>query len=247
MLTENQFYDQLLGFWPEWRVDEVKIEANKEEIHIHLAFTTKEWVDKETGEVYKIFDLRTERTWKHLDTLQYSTYLYARIPRIKLPDGRVVSIRVPWADEEIQHTHMFEDKCISILTATHNQSQTALLTKVSQERINAIMKRSVNRGLDRRKNEEQEITEICVDEKSYGRGHKYVSILSDPAKGRVLEVERNRDTAAIEKLLKGMFSEDELKRIKAACCDMWDAYITGIKKTVQKHCLYMINFTLSST
>jgi transposase len=247
MLTENQLYDQLLGFWPEWKVVQVSITPDKEEIHIHLEYSSKEWIDKDTGEVCKVFDYRSERKWRHLDTLQYSTYLYARIPRIKLADGKVKSIQVPWSDEEIQHTHQFEDKCISILTATHNQSQTAMITKVSQERINAIMIRSVNRGLERRKKEEQEITEICVDEKSYGRGHKYVSILSDPFKGRVLEVERNRDNTAIEKLLKGMFNEEGLQRIKAACCDMWDAYISGIKKTVRKHCLFTINFTLSNT
>lgn len=246
MKSDKEFYQQLLGFGSEWEVKEVQINTSQGEINIYMTYNSKEWIDKETGEVFRIYDLREERTWRHLDTLQYKTFITARIPRVKTSDGNIISIKVPYAEENIRHTHMFENKCITVLKATHNQTQTADIMKVSQENVNDIMCRAVKRGLERRIIEEGEITQICIDEKSYGKGQKYVSVLSDPIKGRVLDVERNRDIQAVDNLLNKVFNITGLDKIKVACCDMWDAYITGLKKIVLMPYLYMTNFMLSN-
>jgi hypothetical protein len=42
------------------------------------------------------------------------------------------------------------------------------------------MYRGIKRGLERKNLEKPSVKKICIDEKSYGKGHKYISILSDP-------------------------------------------------------------------
>jgi hypothetical protein len=41
---------------------------------------------------------------------QYKTYIKARIPRCKLPDGKYASVQVPWADAKERMTELLEKK-----------------------------------------------------------------------------------------------------------------------------------------
>ena len=75
------------------------------------------------------------------------------------------------------------------------------------------MHRGVKRGLERRNLEKPPVKEICIDEKSYGKGHKYISVLSDPKNGRVLDVSKNRDMQSAESLLDKVFSPEQLTQI----------------------------------
>jgi len=48
------------------------------------------------------------------------------------------------------------------------------------------MERGVERGLSRR--DLEGITHVGIDEKSFGRGHDYVSLMTDLGSNRVLDV-----------------------------------------------------------
>ncbi len=71
--------------------------------------------------MYSIHDRRKSRRWRHLDTLQYKTFINCRIPRVKTPTG-VKSVDVPWADGFERHTYLFERLIIDVLKATKNQT-----------------------------------------------------------------------------------------------------------------------------
>jgi transposase len=244
MLKEAQFYSKLLKLDYQWDVSEVEFVEAKGEIHLYICYTSQEYVDTKTGEVFEIYDLRPDRVWRHLDTMQYPTYIHCRIPRIRTGEGKVESVPVNWAESDCRHTHLFENKTIQALQATHNQTQCAQIMGVTQEKVNYMMHRAVGRGLLRRSLDEQGITQICLDEKSYGKGHKYVTILSDPVRGRVLDVSKGRNLNSVDEVLKSSLQEQTLTRIKEVCCDMWEAYTTGLKKIVRTPSLYTINSML---
>ncbi len=60
--------------------------------------------------------------------------------------------------------------------------------------VNRIMHRAVHRGLAVRNLDG--IEDLSIDEKSFRRGHYYVTVLSDPKNGRILNVTEDRTTQA---------------------------------------------------
>ena len=69
------------------------------------------------------------------------------------------------------------------------------------------MKRAVERGLLRRN--EEEIPWLGMDEKSFRKGHNYISVLNDLEEGRVIEVREGRSSEVAEKLLEEGLSEHQ--------------------------------------
>ena len=108
------------------------------------------------------------------------------------------------------------------------------------------MSNSVERGLARRELSSEKIISINIDEKSYKKGHNYITVISQQTRNRVLEVGKERTLEATESLLNTTFTEEQLSSLKAVCVDMWDPFISAIKKSVHKLKLFTINFTSSS-
>jgi len=118
---------------------------------------------------------------------------------------------------------------IDILQATKNQTKTAALLRMSFGQINRIMYNAVERGLSRRDNI-SEIKHISIDEKSFKRGHDYITVLSSPETGAVLNVSHGRKKEDVKKVINDTFSEEEKKNIETVSTDMWEAYIKTVEK-----------------
>jgi transposase len=133
-----------------------------------------------------------------LDTLQFKTYINCRVPRVKTPSG-TKTITVPWADSFERHTYLFERLVIDLLLATKNQTATSKLLRTGFNVINRIIHLSVKRGLMRR-DKTLTLSNLSIDEKSFRKGHSYVSVLSSPLTGTVVDVVENRDIKAVKQL-----------------------------------------------
>jgi transposase len=228
----------------EWEIGKVIILEQKKEINIKVNYTSKEGVCKKTGEICPIYDYRSKRSWRHLDFMGYHTYLISRIPRIKNSLGEVRSVPIPWADEDNRGSRDFENHTIEVLKATRNQTKAGELLGISYDKVHNVMKRSVARGLERRDLSDDEIPHIHIDEKSYRKGHKYATIISDSLRNRVIDVGEDRTQEATEELIESAFSSEQLQSIKAVCVDMWDPFINAVKKNFLMPKLCMINFML---
>lgn len=119
-------------------------------------------------------------------------------------------------------------KTIEMLQATKNQSKTASVLRLSFDQVNRVMRRAVERGLSRR--DLDEIYEnLSFDEKSVGRGHDYITVLSDSKRAIVIEVEEGRTKESVSKLCIKSLSKTQRSKVKTVSTDMWDAYIYGAK------------------
>jgi transposase len=242
-MQDKQLFEALLNFGEDWQVTKVEYIDSDQSIHLTVEYKRKEGVCIETGEICKIHDFRTERTWQHLPILQYPCYIHCRIPRIKNGLGNIVSLQVPWADERERHSYLFETLIIKTLQATRNQTKTASLLGISFDKVNRVMHVAVARGLDKRTLRDDEVSQIGLDEKSYKGGHRYMTVLIDLKGNRVLDVIRERTTQAAEALLDKVFSNVQLDNIKHAAMDMWDAFATCVKKNAPWHQSYTISST----
>ncbi len=120
-----------------------------------------------------------------------------------------------------------------MLQATKNQTKTAALIRMGFGQINRIMYNSVKRGL-RRRNHLSEITHISIDEKSFKRGHDYITVLSSPQTGAVLNVSHGRKKEDTKQIINDTFSEAQKANIETVSTDMWEAYIKTVKEELPK-------------
>ncbi len=167
------------------------------------------------------YDLRTPRTWRHLDTCKYRTELVARVPRVQCPVHGVRTILVPWALPSSRFTRDFEDDVLGWLQEASVLAVSRQLD-VGWKAISRIMDRAVARGLERRA--PQIIAHICVDETSFRRGHKYITVVSDATSGKVLYVGIGRTKKVLKRWYMGLTPE-QLAGIQSVSMDMWPAYI----------------------
>ena len=122
---------------------------------------------------------------------------------------------------------MFEALAIRVLQACANVSRAAALLGLSWEAMHAIIERAVARGLERRSLDD--IQHVGMDEKSFGKGHDYVSIMTDIDNRRVVEVAPERTIEAADSLWETL-SESQRSEVKSVSLDMWQAFMTSAGK-----------------
>lgn len=224
MFTENLF-TKLLQLEDGWIVESVDTDFNKEEIFIQIACLLDQLEDSETGGLCKVYDHAPMREWRHLDTMQYKTYIRCQLPRIITSSGKVKTVQPNWASGYERHTYLFEHAVIDLLKASKNQTKTAHLMRCGFNVVNRIMHLSVKRGMDRRNYSELTFDHLSIDEKSFRKGHHYITVLSHPASGCVLDVEEDRTKEACKKLLSNSLTTEQLNKVSAISMDMWKAFI----------------------
>ncbi len=161
--------------------------------------------------------------------MQFTTEIHAAIPRCRCQKCGVKTIAVPWAGKHSRFTLMFEAFAIEVLLAAANTQRAATLPGIEWKSAQRIMDRAVQRGLARRT--EDSVNNLGVDEKSFGRGHDYVSILTDTDRSRVLEVVPERTIAACNELF-GSLSDEQLRSVQSVSMDMWHAFMNSAASKV---------------
>lgn len=221
-------YGQLLGLeWP-WEVTSVDLKMEEQRVEIELKHAQRAAIlCAECGEQCSLHDHSPERTWRHLDTMQFETLLRARVPRSNCPECGVKTAEVPWAGKHGRFTLMFEAFAIAVIQSASSIEAACKLLKIHWSTANAIMQRAVERGL-RRRNEDP-IKHLGIDEKSFLSGHRYVSLLNDLEEGRVIDVVEGRDEKSASRLFDALTSEQR-EKVEAIALDMWRAFINASRE-----------------
>ncbi|MDG1277644.1 MAG: ISL3 family transposase [Algoriphagus sp.] len=225
MFTEN-FFTTLLNLEDGWEVQSIQTDLGKAEIYIRVSCRLDQLVDDQTGELCKVYDHAPEREWRHLDTMQYKTYIKCKLPRIIASNGKVKTVQPNWASGYERHTYLFEHAVIDLLKATKNQTKTALLMRCGFNIVNRILHVSTQRGMSRRNYSQVVFDQLSIDEKSFRKGHHYITVLSHPHSGCVLDVGEDRTKESVKSLLNKSLTNEQLHQVKAISMDMWKAFIS---------------------
>ena len=238
----HQHYRDLLGLNSHWNVESVDLNLNGKEVVIRLRHGGGQLCCPQCKEECPRADTAPERSWRHLDTMQFSTEIRAAIPRSKCIECGVKTVEVPWAGKHSRFTLMFEAMAIEVFKAAANVSAASKLLGLNWESAHKIMERAVERGLLRR--ELDDIKHAGMDEKSFGKGQDYVSILSDLDGRRVLEVVPERTKKAANQLWKTL-TKEQLKRIVAVSMDMWPAFMKSVQENLPRASIVHDRFHVS--
>lgn len=228
MVTEL-FFDSLLNLGQDWRVEKIEHDSESDEVDIFVKWVGLGSLKSDD----KLYDYRDLRRWRHLDIMQYKTFISAHIPRIIGSNGKVKSLEVPWADSMERHTFLFERSVIDLLLACKNQTKVAQLSRCGFNIVNRIIHLSSKRGVNRR-DKEILYKQLSIDEKSFQKGHKYISVLSNPDKGYVIDVCDGRKKEDCKKMLEQNLSEKQRLCVENVSMDMWKAFISSVKEVLPK-------------
>lgn len=223
----ERHYKELLGLDKNWRVERVELVLERQRVEIIVGWSGSEKGScPECGKSCRIYDLREERSWRHLDTMQFETIIRCRVPRVKCAQHGVLTMATPWAGKHSRFTLLFEAFAVLVLQASQTVEAARRLLGLSWRQVDEIRTRAVERGLERRRSEP--IDYLGIDEKSFARGHSYVSVLADLQAGRVLEVAPGRDEGAAQELLETLSAQQRSEAL-AVAVDMWPAYMKQVK------------------
>jgi transposase len=168
----------------------------------------------------------SRRRWRHLDFGACQVWLEADVYRIDCVGCRKVRTeQVPWARPGARHSRDFEDVVVW-LAQRMDKAAVARLLRCSWEAVDRIAKRVVVEHLDDARLDG--LYRIGVDEISYKRGHRYLTVVADHDTGRVVWVGRERDRVAFERFFDAL-GEQRAGRLEAITSDAAPAYLGAMR------------------
>jgi transposase len=137
------------------------------------------------------------RRWRALDLGTIKTFLEADSPRVRCAEHGVVAARVPWARHGAGHTYAFDDTAAWLVTHCSKSAVRDLL-RIAWRTVGSIVCRVV---ADAEANTDRfaGLRRIGIDEISYKRGHKYLTVVVDHETGVLLWAHPGRDQKTLEK------------------------------------------------
>ncbi len=227
-MQDTRLYEQILGLAAPWKVVRVELKVDEQEVNLWVEHAADaRWVCPQCGKPCVLYDHAPERSWRHLDTCQFKTYLHARVPRGNCPEHGVVNLEVPWADRNARFTLMMERLIIDLLLACQSIQAVCRLIGIGWQQASKVMQRAVARGLLRKK--PRLIRYLGVDEKMYRRHWQYITVVSDLEEGAVEYVAEHRTHESLAGYYKSLRPE-QLSAIEAVAMDMCKAYVKATRE-----------------
>ena len=228
-MQDIELYRQLLGLNTPWTVTRVELRIKEQRVEVWAGHAeSARWPCPECATELALYDHGEERTWRHLDSCQFQTYLHARPPRVACPEHGVRQVRLPWAEPRARFTTLFERLAIDVLRETDVKGATRILG-ISWDEAWEIKRRAVARGRARRR--PQAPARLGVDETAIARGHDYLTLVSDLTTGTVEYLAEERKQASLD----GYFTSLTLAQraqIQAVAMDMWEPYVQSVQTHV---------------
>ncbi len=227
----KRHYAKMLGLGEEWAVTRVELNLSAKRLDIYLDYAARAAVCPRCGALAGLHDRQPERTWRHLDAMQFATFLHARTPRVECPEHGVQVVELPWAEKHGRFTLQFEAAAIDVLQRTKTLTDACKLLRITWWQAHEIMARAVERGLKRRG--EDEISYAGMDEKSFLAGNRsdaFASLMTDLDRSRVLEVVRGRNEEGARGLIEKALTPLQRQMVCGVAIDMSAPYGKAIKE-----------------
>ncbi len=224
-MKDTELYAQILGLKAPWFVKKVTLKLSENSVDIWLSHGRREqWACPKCGRFLSCRDHVEERTWRHLDTCQFKTFVHARVPRVHCPEHGVIQVLVPWAEPRSRFTLLKERWVIDVLSECSSIEGARRLLHLTWDEVWGVMQKAVQRGLHRKK--KHPVSYIGVDEKAFRKGHSYMTIVSDLMGKTVGYVSEGRKTISLEEYYESL-SPEQLESIRSISMDMWEPYFNA--------------------
>lgn len=178
----------------------------------------------------KVHDIQyQDSTWRHLDFWQYRTQLHTRMPRVKCEScGKIRTVLIDWARPGAGLSFLFENHVMSLMV---EMPVATVARKVGEHdtRLWRVFKFFVNKAMENI--DVSNLKRVAMDETSFSKGHKYVTLFIDINTKRIIFVTTGKNSEVLQEFCEFFDSKgNPQSQIEDFCSDMSPAFISGIEK-----------------
>ena len=135
------------------------------------------------------------RRWRALDLGTIPVWLEADAPRVECPEHGPSVRAVPWARHNAGHTTVFDEQVTWLATQCSKTAVTELM-RIAWRTVGAIIT-GVWADVEKLHDRFADLRRIEIDEISYKRGHRYLTVVVDHDSGRLVWAAPGRDKATL--------------------------------------------------
>jgi len=135
------------------------------------------------------------RRWRALDLGTIQVWLEADAPRVNCREHGPTVRAVPWARHAAGHTYVFDEQVAWLATQCSKTAVTELM-RIAWRTVGAIITR-VWADVEKLHDRFAGLSRIGIDEISYKRGHRYLTVVVDHDTGRLVWAAPGRDKATL--------------------------------------------------
>jgi transposase len=184
----------------------------------HCDFSTRAAYDQHVG------------MWRHIALGKWRVLIEATVHRLVCRRHGVVTEAVPWAAPGARFTLDFED-LTAWLTREMNKTAVMRLLRITWRTVGRIIERVVGRKLDKKRLDDLYV--IGVDEVSYRKRHKYLTVVADHRTGEPAWISEGRSQRTLGKFFDELGPERSAK-IEFVTMDMCAPYIAEVRARAPK-------------
>ena len=234
MLNSVQLFEMALGVKSPWEITGVEFSdgLSGKELHVKIDFKKGAKFSGENEELCSVHDTK-EKTWRHLNFFQHECYLHCRVPRIKIKDGKVALVDVPWARAGSGFTLLFEAFAMALIEKEMPVNKVGQLLGEDSHRIWTIFNYWLEKSYAA---DEPAVPEkLGLDETSKRKGHDYITLAVNFDEKRVIHIVEGKDKNTVKQVRKYLESKDiDAKKVLHASMDMSPSFISGVHENFPK-------------
>ncbi len=174
------------------------------------------------------YDRRRQRRWRHLPWGRTRIDLLYAPWRVDCRDCGVRVEQVPWAAAGSRFTQDLEEMAAYLAQVT-DRTQVSRLLGISWQTVGSIIQRLVAERLDPERL--QGLRRIGVDEFSYRKRHRYLTLVVDHDRRRVVWASAGRSAETLEGFFE-LLGSDGRDQIELVTIDMAAGYIKAVESSL---------------
>lgn len=203
------------------------VKFGSEGVVVSVRLRRRRRVCSRCGQIVFVTHDTARRRWRHLDLGGVRCFVEARLRRVRCPDCGVRVEAVPFARPGARHTRAF-DQLVCALAQQLAKTPLTRLLRVGWRTVGRICARVLREGLTPTRFDG--LRRIGIDEVSYRRGHRYLTLVLDHDSGHVVWVsEGAREKTSLDGFLDALGPRRQ-GAIEAVSIDMAPGYYEALRK-----------------
>ncbi|MEI6738231.1 MAG: ISL3 family transposase [Pseudomonadota bacterium] len=226
----NKIFEAALNIADPWFVQGIEFDESKKLLTIGIDFVAgTRFPHPEAAGLHPVHDTQIKR-FRHLNFFQHECFLEVRVPRVRLPDGKVRVVDPKWAGQLDGFTLLFE--AMVLMLCRHMPfAVVAKMVNLSWHRVHAICTRYVDVAVAN--TNLSSVTNVAIDETSSTKGHNYLTLAADMDARKVIFVTPGSDADTIKEFAKHLASHQaKAEQVTSVSIDMSKAFISGVEKNL---------------
>lgn len=219
-----------LGLSEPWYIEKANFNADEMAVRIYVGIRKEAAIACPVcgGETKRYGYEKDERIWRHGDCLFYPCYIHCRRPKVLCPHCGAKQVTAPFERKNSRFTLLFEGYAMMLLSDAP-VAKAAQWLRCDEKSLVKIMRYWVSKavaGMDL-----SEVEMLAIDETSFKRGHKYVTLVVDAVKRRVIDVEKGRDGGTVDSFAEKLAQKGgEPSEIRAVTSNLSRSFLPAIAR-----------------